>query len=322
MIIGMDPHQRSVTIEVMTSDETVLDRGRYATDRSGYAAMLRDARRWPGRVWAIEGCSGIGRHVATRLLADGEQVVDVPPKLSARVRVFSTVQGLNTQLSDPQAAGRGTTLAEALPPVSASSLLTPTRYRGCSCECRPDRSSACQDVRQACAGRCGVPRGVRDDPVEGPLLVSEALAQHPSHGTRGRYGPKALRLRQRRRPPTEGRLQNDTRSDARRCTPAEVAINLSWAAQLTWGVSEQRWYVARHADRLVGEGELLRGDPASPLGRFTCPRCQRSSDSRRKGRVTNVLPSNCPVPGLMEALLNPERVAADAEHQAAGPWSG
>ncbi len=43
VIIGMDPHKRSVTIEVMGPDETVFDGGRYATDQSGYAAMLRAA---------------------------------------------------------------------------------------------------------------------------------------------------------------------------------------------------------------------------------------------------------------------------------------
>ncbi len=30
VVIGMDPHKRSVTIEVMTSDETVLGSGRFA----------------------------------------------------------------------------------------------------------------------------------------------------------------------------------------------------------------------------------------------------------------------------------------------------
>jgi transposase len=35
VIIGMDPHKRSVTIEVMAPDETVLRGGRYATDRAG-----------------------------------------------------------------------------------------------------------------------------------------------------------------------------------------------------------------------------------------------------------------------------------------------
>jgi hypothetical protein len=83
VVIGMDPHKRSATIEVMAGDETVLAGGRYATDTAGYRKMLADVRRWPERVWAIAGCQGIGRHLARRLLAGGEHVVDVPPKLSA-----------------------------------------------------------------------------------------------------------------------------------------------------------------------------------------------------------------------------------------------
>ena len=101
----------------MAPDEMVLDRGRYATDRSGYAAMLRDAQRWPERVWAVEGCSGIGRHVATRLLADGEQVVDVPPKLSARARVFSTGQGRKTDATDAHSIALVGTRMGGLRPV-------------------------------------------------------------------------------------------------------------------------------------------------------------------------------------------------------------
>jgi transposase len=48
----------------------------------------------------VEGCYGIGRHIAQRLVADGETVVDVPPKLSARVRVFATGQGRKTDPVD------------------------------------------------------------------------------------------------------------------------------------------------------------------------------------------------------------------------------
>ena len=51
-------------------------------------------------MWAVEGCEGIGRHVAQRLLADGERVVDVPAKLSARARVFATGQGRKTDATD------------------------------------------------------------------------------------------------------------------------------------------------------------------------------------------------------------------------------
>jgi hypothetical protein len=46
--------------------------------------MLAAGRRFPDRVWAVEGCAGIGRHIAQRLVADGETVLDVPAKLSAR----------------------------------------------------------------------------------------------------------------------------------------------------------------------------------------------------------------------------------------------
>ena len=67
----------------------------------GRSASRRDAgRRWPERLWAVEGCAGVGRHLAQRLVADGEPVVDVPAKLSARARVFSTGQGRKTDATD------------------------------------------------------------------------------------------------------------------------------------------------------------------------------------------------------------------------------
>jgi hypothetical protein len=89
----MDPHKRSATIEIINGREKVLGGGRFDTERDGYKAMLAAGRVHPDRVWAVEGCNGIGRHVAQRLVADGELVVDVPAKLSAQVRVFATGQG-------------------------------------------------------------------------------------------------------------------------------------------------------------------------------------------------------------------------------------
>ena len=86
VIIGMDPHKRSATIEVIDDRAQVLAVGRYGTDKSGYAEMLAAGRKHPDRIWAVEGCNGIGRHIAHRLVHDGETVVDVPPKLSAQVR--------------------------------------------------------------------------------------------------------------------------------------------------------------------------------------------------------------------------------------------
>ena len=62
--------------------------------------MLAAGRRHPERVWAVEGCNGIGKHIAHRLVHDGEVVVDVPPKLSAQVRVFATGNGRKTDPVD------------------------------------------------------------------------------------------------------------------------------------------------------------------------------------------------------------------------------
>jgi transposase len=123
VVIGMDPHKRSATIEVMAGDETVVGAGRFGTGRDGYAAMTRYARQWRNRVWAIEGCQGIGRHIANRLLGDGEQVVDVPPKLSARARVFATGQGRKTDATDAHSVALvGTRMAGLHPVVNDEQL--------------------------------------------------------------------------------------------------------------------------------------------------------------------------------------------------------
>lgn len=100
VIIGMDPHKRTVTIEVMDAHEHIHGHRQFTTDTAGFAEMLVFAQEWPQRTWAVEGCNGIGHHVAERLLLAGEQVVDVPAKLSARMRMFATGQGRKTDDTD------------------------------------------------------------------------------------------------------------------------------------------------------------------------------------------------------------------------------
>src|SRR5436309_9396276 len=127
VVIGMDPHKRSATIEVMAGDETILGGGRYATDAAGYKAMLSYGRRFAERTWAIEGCQGIGRHIANRLLAAGEDVIDVPPKLSARTRVFATGQGRKTDATDAHSVALAATRMPGLRRVAADQQLAVLR---------------------------------------------------------------------------------------------------------------------------------------------------------------------------------------------------
>jgi len=103
VFIGVDPHKLSVTIEVVDDHESVLGTDRFATDKAGYAAMHRCVAAWPERVWAVEGSNGAGRPLAQRLLADGEHVVDVPAKLSARARLLDTGHNRKTDAHDAHA---------------------------------------------------------------------------------------------------------------------------------------------------------------------------------------------------------------------------
>jgi hypothetical protein len=117
VLIGVDPHKASVAIAVV--DEVVgelVERASFPQDRAGMRRLERWAERFPERRWAVENAGGLGRHLAGRLAAAGESVVDVPPKLSARVRVLSTGNarkndGLDA-LATALAASRNGRLAE------------------------------------------------------------------------------------------------------------------------------------------------------------------------------------------------------------------
>lgn len=103
VIIGVDPHKLSATIEVVDQHEQLLGSGRFTTDQAGYTAMRAYAKAWPDRVWAVEGGNGAGRPLAQRLLEAGEHVVDVPAKLAARVRLFDTGHNRKTDAHDAHA---------------------------------------------------------------------------------------------------------------------------------------------------------------------------------------------------------------------------
>ena len=52
--------------------------------------LLTWAKSWPERTWAVEGAAGLGHLLAQRLVAAGERVLGVQPKLAARVRLLAT----------------------------------------------------------------------------------------------------------------------------------------------------------------------------------------------------------------------------------------
>jgi transposase len=91
VLIGVDPHKVSVAVAAVDeAGAELVERASFPQDRAGLRCLECWAKRFPERRWAVENSGGLGRHLAGRLAAAGESVVDVPPKLSARVRVLSS----------------------------------------------------------------------------------------------------------------------------------------------------------------------------------------------------------------------------------------
>jgi transposase len=127
VLIGVDPHKASVAVAVV--DEAVgelIERASFPQDRDGLRSLQRWAKRFPERRWAVENAGGLGRHLAGRLAATGESVVDVPPKLSARVRVLSSGNARKNDgvdaLATALAASRNELLAGVDPEVGSEVL--------------------------------------------------------------------------------------------------------------------------------------------------------------------------------------------------------
>jgi hypothetical protein len=105
MLIGVDPHKSTSTAAAVEpqSNREVASIRIDATLRE-YRRLLTWAGRWPEHRWAIENAEGLGRHLASWLLARGEQVVDVPTTATARVRQLSRGGGRKNDRIDAAAA--------------------------------------------------------------------------------------------------------------------------------------------------------------------------------------------------------------------------
>jgi transposase len=90
VVIGVDPHKGSHTAVAISPAEEPLGELRVRASAGQAQRLLAWAVAWPQRTWAIEGAGGLGHLLAQQLLAAGEQVVDVQPKLGARVRLLAT----------------------------------------------------------------------------------------------------------------------------------------------------------------------------------------------------------------------------------------
>src|SRR5947208_9637959 len=100
-MIGIDPHKASHTAVAIDPAEVPLGQLRVRACAAQAERLLGWAQAWPQRTWAVEGAGGVGHLLAQQLLAAGERVLDVPPRLAARVRLLATG---NINKNDPNDA--------------------------------------------------------------------------------------------------------------------------------------------------------------------------------------------------------------------------
>jgi transposase len=128
VILGVDPHKGSHTAVAVDQAEVVLGRLRVRSGAAQAGRLLAWAAAWPERTWAVEGARGMGYLLAQQLAAAGERVLDVQPKLGARVRLLATgatnKNDPNDALSVAIAALRSAAAAQVRPDDHATVLKT------------------------------------------------------------------------------------------------------------------------------------------------------------------------------------------------------
>jgi len=100
VMIGVDPHKGSHTAVIGAAEEP-LGKLRVRACAAQAEKLVAWAHPWPERTWAVEGAGGLGHLLAQQLVAAGERVLDVQPKLAARVRLL---EAGDTNKNDPNDA--------------------------------------------------------------------------------------------------------------------------------------------------------------------------------------------------------------------------
>jgi transposase len=198
VMIGIDPHKGSHTAVALDEREESLGELRVRSATNQVEQLITWATPLGERTWAIEGAGGLGYLLAQQLVAAGERVVDVQPKLAARVRLLATG---STNKNDPNdarsvavAALRSSTVPEVRVEDHAAVMkVWAKRHRDLS---RQHNRVACRLHSVLCDL---VPGGIAGEisPAQAARLLDElepagavATARHElAVGTRGRPGP-------------------------------------------------------------------------------------------------------------------------------------
>jgi transposase len=119
VMIGVDPHKGSHTAVAIGAEEEPLGELRVRASAGQAQRLVAWAAAWPERTWAVEGAGGLGHLLAQQLVAAGERVLDVQPKLGARVRLLATGRSNKNDPNDALSVAVAALRSRTRRPVSA-----------------------------------------------------------------------------------------------------------------------------------------------------------------------------------------------------------
>jgi len=91
LLIGVDPHKSTHTATAIDpASNQLIATIRIESTLANYRRLLTWARTWPEHTWAVEGASGLGRHLTQWLLARGEHTRRYAAQLAGHTRASST----------------------------------------------------------------------------------------------------------------------------------------------------------------------------------------------------------------------------------------
>jgi len=131
VMIGIDPHKASHTAVAIGRDEDQIASVKVRATNRQVEQLLTWAEPFEKRTWAIESVGGLGYLLAQQLVAQGEEVLDVPATLASRIRVLATGRSNKNDPNDAHsiaiAALRAPALRSVEPADHGEVLLLPTR---------------------------------------------------------------------------------------------------------------------------------------------------------------------------------------------------
>lgn len=93
VVLGVDAHKKTHTIVAVDEAGAELGSVTVVATISGHLGAVQWAARWVERRWAMEDCRHLSRRFEADLLAAGESVVRVSPKMMAGVRRSARTRG-------------------------------------------------------------------------------------------------------------------------------------------------------------------------------------------------------------------------------------